>query len=368
MSSASRRRAARTFIANRCSGGRRRHPKPGMVEHARGVGVTARCDVDAGLLVEPPLRQAELVSDGSGLVEHHTVRSKYGVDVAGRPPSVVCEGHRRTAEHIEVGDNPTASQTVAEPTERILDGRPVEQRIIGAHATSSSCAATYTPRRRNAAGAWTSASTRAARVLNGNHNRRSDLDSTHEGAPRPSRAARCSASAARNTSQRSSPTTGGSSASMLCLATGGSQRYSFRNSATNRQRPDSSAPTNSTLSRAKVNGWYAWLRPCSSTPPTVIHRPGHLAESMTKTSDPSEQHSTVSHTDTNPRQDPQLSGLYGAGGTRTRDRGIMSPLLRSAELPARRHRRSRKAGSVRIIIDTIAPCRGEPRWSCLVRT
>jgi hypothetical protein len=133
-----------------------------------------------------------------------------------------------------------------------------------------------TPRRRNAAGAWTSASTRAARVLNGNHNRRRDLGSTQVGAPRPSRAARCSASAARNTSQRSSPTPGGSATSRSCLASGGSQRYSSRNSAASRQRRDSSAPTSSTLSRAKVIGWYAGPGPRSFTPPTVVQAPGRL--------------------------------------------------------------------------------------------
>ena len=76
--------------------------------------------------------------------------------------------------------------------------------VCAPHATSNSWAATSTPRRRNAAGAWTSASICAAQVLNGNHNRRSDLASTHVGAPQPSRAARCSASAARNTSRCSS--------------------------------------------------------------------------------------------------------------------------------------------------------------------
>jgi hypothetical protein len=43
-----------------------------------------------------------------------------------------------------------------------------KERIVGVHTTSSSWAAGYTPRRRNAAGACTTASTRAACVLNGN--------------------------------------------------------------------------------------------------------------------------------------------------------------------------------------------------------
>ena len=66
------------------------------------------------------------------------------------------------------------------------------------------------PRRRNAAGACTTASTRAARVLKGNQNCRSERVATHGGAPRPSFAAKCSANAARKTSQCSSPTRAGS--------------------------------------------------------------------------------------------------------------------------------------------------------------
>jgi hypothetical protein len=56
--------------------------------------------------------------------------------------------------------------------------------------------ASRSPSRRNAAGACSTASTRAARVLNGNHSRRSDRDSAQADADRPSRADRCSASAA----------------------------------------------------------------------------------------------------------------------------------------------------------------------------
>jgi len=153
----------------------------------------------------------------------------------------------------------------------MLDGRPIEQWVIGAHATPNSWVATYTPRRRNAAGAWTNVSTRAARVLNGNHNRRSDLDSTHERAPRPSLAARCSASAARNTSQRSSPVPGGSASNRPHRVSSGSQRYSSKNSAINRHRRDSSAPAGRAPSRAKLSGRYAWPRPRSSTLTTVVH-------------------------------------------------------------------------------------------------
>ena len=57
-----------------------------------------------------------------------------------------------------------------------------KERPCPRHATSSSWAETKTPRRRNAAGAWTNASTRAARVLKGNQKRLSRRGSLHAGA------------------------------------------------------------------------------------------------------------------------------------------------------------------------------------------
>src|ERR1039457_3418994 len=109
-----------------------------------------------------------------------------------------------------VRNDAAAHQTITEPTEGILNRSAVKQGIGLGHATSSSCGASYTPRRLNAAGAWTSASTRAARVLKGHHSWRSERAYTQGGAAPPSLAARCSASAARKTSQRSSPVPGGS--------------------------------------------------------------------------------------------------------------------------------------------------------------
>ena len=90
-------------------------------------------------------------------------------------PGVVGQSHGGTAKDVDVRYDAAARETIAEPAESILNGGSVKQRIRLCHATPSSCGARYTPRRRNAAGAWTSASTRAARVLNGNHSRRSQV-------------------------------------------------------------------------------------------------------------------------------------------------------------------------------------------------
>ncbi len=86
-----------------------------------------------------------------------------------RTSFTVSQCHCGAAEDVDVGDDTTPGQSIAEPAEGILDQATIQQRLCPAHATSSSWAATKTPRRRNAAGAWTTASTRAAGVLKGNH-------------------------------------------------------------------------------------------------------------------------------------------------------------------------------------------------------
>src|SRR5262249_10521973 len=148
------------------------------------------------------------------------------INIAGGSPRVVGQGHGRTTENVYVSDQTTPRQAIAQPPKSPLYCLSIKKRVNDAHATSNSWAATYTPRRRNAAGAWTTASTRAARVLKGNQKRRSERDAAQGGAARPSRADRCSAKAARNTSQCSSPVPSGSLASSLGRANAGSHRYS----------------------------------------------------------------------------------------------------------------------------------------------
>lgn len=85
MSSASRRRAAGGEYLHRqevfVRGGG--HSKPGMVEDALGRGISARGDVDACLLIEPPGWQSEFLGDGAGFVQHDAVGLEDCVDVAG---------------------------------------------------------------------------------------------------------------------------------------------------------------------------------------------------------------------------------------------------------------------------------------------
>ncbi len=83
-----------------------RHPQPGVVEHPRSGSVTARRDINAGLLVEPPLRQAEFPGDRSGLIQDYTMRLKDSIDIASRPTGVVSQRHRRATEDVEIPTTP----------------------------------------------------------------------------------------------------------------------------------------------------------------------------------------------------------------------------------------------------------------------
>src|SRR5262249_56662152 len=101
----------------------------------------------------------------------------------------------------------------------------------------------------------------------------SDRPSAQGGAPRPSRAATCPASAARKTSHFSSPVVAGSASSSCVRVSTGSQRYSSRNSATSRQRSDSSAPVIHRPSCARLIGWYGPPPPPPTPPPPSRPRP-----------------------------------------------------------------------------------------------
>jgi hypothetical protein len=81
------------------------------------------------------------------------VRLEHRIDGSRRPARVIGQCHGRTTEDVYVRNDAAAHQTITEPTEGILNRSAVKQRIGLGHATSSSCGATYTPRRLNAAGA-----------------------------------------------------------------------------------------------------------------------------------------------------------------------------------------------------------------------
>ena len=248
---------------------RRRYPQTRIVEHPGSIWIPTGRDIGTRLLVQPPPWQAKLAGDSPRFLKYDSVWLEHRINIAGCSPRVIRQGHSRTAKDVDVRDQTAPCQPIAQFAECTFNSFPVKKRITNGHATSNSWAATYTPRLRNAAGACTTASTRAARVLNGNQNRRSERDADQSGAARPSRAERCSASAARNTSQCSSPTLAGSAASNSCRADAGSHRYSSRNSAIMRHLRGSSAPVSKLARSAKVIARYP--APCSSTPMTLVH-------------------------------------------------------------------------------------------------
>ncbi len=109
-----------------------------MVEYPGGGRVPAGCDIGAGLLVQPPIWQAEFGGHRVGFLKDNAVGLEEGVDVTGGPARVVGKSHRGATEHVEVCDHAAPGKPVAEAAECLLDARAVEQRRGTAHAASIS--------------------------------------------------------------------------------------------------------------------------------------------------------------------------------------------------------------------------------------
>jgi len=102
-----------------------------------------RCSwTSAGLLVQPPSRQSEFIGNNLRFLYDHAVWFEYRIDVPGRPPCVISQGHGSAAENVHVSDQAAPSRPVAESPERFSDHFPIKERVFRSHATSNSCAAT----------------------------------------------------------------------------------------------------------------------------------------------------------------------------------------------------------------------------------
>src|SRR5580698_8009848 len=142
------------------------------------------------------------------------MRNKQRIHITGNTGSVVGQRHRRPADNEDVGDYSAPDQSLTQGSERVFQFFPVEEYAVRfGHAASRSTEDRYTPCLRKAAGARTRASVRWTLSSAGNHGRRRTRISAQAGGARSSLAARCSASAARSASQRSSPEGSGSSPS-----------------------------------------------------------------------------------------------------------------------------------------------------------
>lgn len=106
-----------------------------MIEHPGCRRVPARGDVGAGLLVQPPPRKPKLGRYGQGLFVHDAVRLEQRVHVTGSAPGIVGKGHGRTAEHIEVREDP-----------RLASRSPRRRKASSMPALSSSGEGSLTPR------------------------------------------------------------------------------------------------------------------------------------------------------------------------------------------------------------------------------
>jgi azurin len=110
-----------------------------MVEHPTLAGVVLSRDVDACLLVEPPVGQSEVVRDMPGFLDHHPVRHECCVDVTGDARGVLGQGHGSAADHEYVRDDTPAGQALAQGGESAFHLGPAEKDIVSfGHAASRS--------------------------------------------------------------------------------------------------------------------------------------------------------------------------------------------------------------------------------------
>ena len=77
---------------------RRDHdPQIRVVEYAPLAGILLARDVNASLLVQPPRRQPQLLSDGARLFDDDPVRDKHGVYIPSDAGRVIGQCHRGAA-------------------------------------------------------------------------------------------------------------------------------------------------------------------------------------------------------------------------------------------------------------------------------
>jgi hypothetical protein len=112
-----------------------------MVEHPALADVVFSGDVHAGLLVQPPVRQSQIVRDSSGLLDHDPVRHEPGIDITGDACGVVSQSHGSTADNEHVRNDAPARQTIAEGGESPFQLGPSQKDVAGlGHAASKSLA------------------------------------------------------------------------------------------------------------------------------------------------------------------------------------------------------------------------------------
>jgi hypothetical protein len=118
--------------------GSREYAQAWVVEDTGWRWVSARCHIGACLLVQPPVRQAKFSGYSSCFFKHDAVRLEQGVNVASSTARIVSQGHRSTAEHVDVRHHPPLGQPITETPESLFDALAIEQGRRFTHAASIS--------------------------------------------------------------------------------------------------------------------------------------------------------------------------------------------------------------------------------------
>ncbi len=112
-----------------------------MIEHAASLRIVLPGDVDACLLIKPPVGQSEVIGDAPGFLQDYSVRDKQGVDIARHPVGVIGERHGGATNDKYVRDYASSEQALAQGSECPLELGPAKQDAAGlAHAASRSLA------------------------------------------------------------------------------------------------------------------------------------------------------------------------------------------------------------------------------------
>jgi hypothetical protein len=110
-----------------------------MIEHPALAGVFFTGEVNARLLVEPPVGESEVLGHLVGLFQNDTVWHEHGVDITSHAGSIVGPGHGGASDDEYIVDDIPPGQAIAKRGESSLDLRPAQQNVIRpAHAASRS--------------------------------------------------------------------------------------------------------------------------------------------------------------------------------------------------------------------------------------
>src|SRR5436190_8475068 len=106
-----------------------------MIEHPAPAGIFLTGNVDAGLLIKPPVGKPEVIGNLAGLLQDDAVWLEHRIDITGHASSVVSQGHRGTANHEDIRHDATTDTT---PRRTKRSPRAVNARSISARPRRTS--------------------------------------------------------------------------------------------------------------------------------------------------------------------------------------------------------------------------------------